>query len=176
MMMGSRKLSNNAAGFRVPGFSAAQPNGFLPIIELSIDDYAGTLGYRTDFENGIAVDLSQGWGYNQARFNVFNTANVSLGATSPSTFDAGAVRYQQFVTDLTLSKALPFLAGGNIAIGGQFRHEKYKIISGEPNASVGLGADGFSGFNPRNPTSGIGKHGLAAGHQHLHLPAYRKSA
>lgn len=147
-----RKISNNAAGFRVPGFSAAQPNGFLPIIELSIDDYAATFGYRADLGSDIAFDLSQGWGYNQARFKVFDTANVSLGATSPSSFDSGAVRYQQFVTDLTLSKPLTFLAGGNIAVGGQFRHEKYAIISGEPNAYVGLGADGFSGFNPRNPT------------------------
>jgi len=146
------KQSNNAAGFRVPGFSAAQPNGFLPIIKLSIDDYDATLGYRTHLGSGIDLDLSQGWGYNQARFGVSNTANVSLGATSPSSFDAGAVRYQQFVTDLTLSKPLTLLSGGNIAIGGQFRHEAYKIISGEPNAYIGLGADGFSGFNPRNPT------------------------
>ena len=149
----TRKISNNAAGFRIPGVSAAKPNGFLPIIELTIDDYDATLGYRTDLGSGIAFDLSQGWGYNQARFRVSDTANVSLGATSPSTFDSGAVRYQQFVTDLTLSKPLEFLAGGNIAIGGQFRHEKYTIVSGEPNAYFGLGADGFSGFNPRNPTN-----------------------
>lgn len=147
-----RKISNNAAGFRIPGFSPAQPNGFLPLIELTIDDYAATLGYRTDLGADIALDVSQGWGYNKARFGVSNTANVTLGATSPSSFDSGAVRYQQFVTDLALSKPLAILAGGNIAIGGQFRHEKYTIISGEPNAYVGLGADGFSGFNPRNPT------------------------
>lgn len=44
------------------------------------------------------------------------------------------------------------LAGGNIAFGGQYRHEKYRIGNGEPLAYFGAGADGFAGFNPRNPT------------------------
>lgn len=147
-----RKISNNAAGFRVPGFSAAQPAGFLPIIELTIDDYAATLGYRADLGRNVEFDVSQGWASNDARFDVFDTANVSLGATSPTSFAAGAVRYQQFVTDAALTLPLSWFAGGNLALGGQFRHERYAIEPGEPAAYFGLGADGFSGFNPRNPT------------------------
>lgn len=148
----TRKISNNGAGFRVPGFSPVYPNGFLPIIEPHIWDIGGTIGLRGEIV-GIKADLSQTYGYNKANFNVHNTANVSLGLASPTNFDSGGVTYQQYVTDLTLSRSLDgILAGGNIAAGGQYRHESYTIRNGEPDAYFGLGADGFAGFNPRNPT------------------------
>jgi len=148
----TRKISNNAAGFRVPGFSPLYPNGFLPIIEPHIWDIGATIGVRGEIA-GIKADLSQTFGYNKADFDVFDTANVSLGLDSPTRFDSGGVTYQQHVTDLTLSRSLDgILAGGNIAAGGQYRHESYKIRNGEPSAYFGLGADGFAGFNPRNPT------------------------
>ncbi|WP_082733431.1 TonB-dependent receptor plug domain-containing protein [Sphingobium sp. CCH11-B1] len=149
----TRKISNNGAGFRVPGFSPLYPNGFLPIIEPHIWDIGATVGATGDLA-GIKVDLSQSYGYNKADFDVFDTANVSLGLNSPTRFDSGGVAYHQYVTDLTLSHSLDgVLAGGNIAAGGQYRHERYSIRDGEPAAYFGLGADGFAGFNPRNPTS-----------------------
>jgi iron complex outermembrane receptor protein len=72
------------------------------------------------------------------------------------------VTYQQYVTDFTLSRPLDgVLAGGNLAAGGQYRHESYTIRNGEPDAYFGLGADGFAGFNPRNPTN-AGRNAYAA--------------
>jgi iron complex outermembrane receptor protein len=148
----TRKISNNGAGFRVPGFSPLYPNGFLPIIEPHIWDVGGTIGVRGEVA-GIKADLSQSYGYNKTDFRVFDTANVSLGLNSPTRFDSGGVTYQQYVTDLVLTKPLDrVLAGGNIAAGAQYRHESYAIRNGEPAAYFGLGADGFAGFNPRNPT------------------------
>jgi len=149
----TRKVSNNAAGFRVPGFSPLYPDGFLPIVEPTIWDIGGTVGLKGRF-GGLRADLSQTFGYNKADFRVFDTANASLGLTSPTRFDSGGVTYRQHVTDLTL--ALPLdgvMAGGNIAAGAQYRHESYAIRSGEPLAYAGTGADGFAGFNPRNPTN-----------------------
>lgn len=148
----TRKISNNGAGFRVPNFSPLYPNGFLPIIEPRIWDIGGTVGVRGEFA-GFRADLSQTYGYNKADFRMRDTANVSLGLASPTRFDSGGVTYQQHVTDFTLAKPLAgTLAGGNIAVGGQYRHESYRIRNGDPSAYFGLGADGFSGFNPRNPT------------------------
>lgn len=147
----THKVANNGAGFRVPGFSPAKPDGFLPIIEPTIWDVGGTVGIRGELGR-VRADLSQSYGYNKADFRVFDTANVSLGAASPSAFDAGGVTYRQYVTDLSFSLPLDgVLAGGNIALGGQYRHERYSIRNGEPLAYFGLGADGFAGFNPRNP-------------------------
>jgi len=149
----TRKISNNGAGFRVPGYSVIHPNGFLPIIEPRIWDIGATVGVRGDFGR-LKADLSQGFGSNKADFSVFDTANVSLGNDSPTAFDSGGVTYRQYVTDFTLSLPLDsLLAGGNIAGGGQYRRETYKIRSGEPSAYFGTGADGFAGFNPRNPTN-----------------------
>lgn len=148
----TRKISNNGAGFRVPGFSPIHPNGFLPIIEPRIWDVGATLGLRGQVA-GANLDLSQTFGYNDAHFRVFDTANVSLGLESPTRFDSGAVTYRQHVTDLVLSWPLTVAAGGNLAVGGQYRREKYRITDGEPKAYFGLGADGFAGFNPRNPTN-----------------------
>lgn len=149
----TRKISNNAAGFRVPGFSPLYPDGFLPIIEPRIQDIGGTVGLRTELGR-LRADVSYGYGENQADFRVYDTANVSLGLASPTTFDSGGVTYAQHVGDLALSLPLDgVLAGGNIAAGGQYRRETYAIRSGEPLAYFGLGADGFAGFNPRNPTN-----------------------
>ena len=149
----TRKISNNAAGFRTPGFSPLYPDGFLPIIEPHIWDLGGTVGIRGEIQS-FRADLSYGYGYNKADFDVFNTANVSLGLASPTRFDSGGVTYRQHVVDFTLSRPLDqILAGGNIALGGQYRRESYDIRSGEPDAWFGLGADGFAGFNPRNPTN-----------------------
>ena len=148
----TRKVSNNAAGFRVPGFSPLYTAGFLPIIEPTIWDVGGTIGIKGSFGR-LRADLSQSYGYNKADFRVFDTANASLGLASPTRFDSGGVTYQQHVTDFML--ALPLdgvMAGGNIAAGAQYRHESYSIRSGEPLAYAGTGADGFAGFNPRNPT------------------------
>lgn len=147
----THKRSDNGAGFRVPGFSVLYPNGFLPIIRPTITDLSGTIGIRGEIA-GVRADLSQGYGYNRANFRVEDTANVSLGAASPTSFDSGGVTYRQAVTDLVLSRQLDgVLSGGNIALGGQYRLERYAIRSGEPAAYLGLGADGFAGFNPRNP-------------------------
>lgn len=147
----THKVSNNAAGFRVPGFSAGWPYGFLPIIEPTIWDGALTAGLRGELA-GFDLDLSQSYGRNGADFDVYDTANVSLGAASPTRFDSGGVTYVQWVTDATASRPLTMMAGGNLAVGGQLRHETYEIRNGEPDAYFGLGADGFAGFNPRNPT------------------------
>jgi iron complex outermembrane receptor protein len=148
----THKISNNGAGFRVPNFSPLYPNGFLPIIEPHIWDIGSTLGIRGEIA-GLRADLSETYGYNKADFRVFDTANVSLGLASPTKFNSGGVTYRQYVTDFTLAKPLDgFLAGGNIAFGGQYRHESYSIRNGEPAAYFGLGADGFAGFNPRNLT------------------------
>lgn len=149
----TRKESNNAAGFRVPGFSPLYPNGFLPKIEPKIWDVGATVGLRTSFGSDWNFDVSETWGYNDADIGVFDSANVSLGLASPTEFDSGGVTYQQFVTDATLSKSLTgFLAGGNLAIGGQYRRENYKIRPSEQAAFTGVGADGFAGFSPRDRT------------------------
>ena len=145
----SRKESVNPAGFRVPTFlPALYPDGFLPMINPTVTDGGFSLGWRREFD-GWLFDVSHTFGVDEADFRVFDTANVSLDAASPTAFDSGSVRYRQNVTDLTLSRPFPRLfAGADLTIGLQHRAEDYSSEAGEPAAFFGAGADGFAGFNP----------------------------
>lgn len=147
-----RKDSTNPGGFRLPGLSPLYPNGFLPKTNPLVTDGALTLGWHTDDSGAGKFDVSHTYGRTKADFEAFDTANLSLGAQSPTHFEAGATIYAQNVTDVTYSRPFEsFWAGANLAVGLQHRHENYEIVPSEPAAYIGTGADGFAGFNPSNP-------------------------
>lgn len=148
----SRKDSTNPSGFRLPGRTPLFPNGYLPKINPVIDDVGATLGWRSSFDNDSSFDVSYTFGRSKAQFDVYDTVNLSLGAQSPTRFDAGATIYEQGVADLTYTLPLPaLLSGANFAAGLQLRNENYEIVASEEAAFTGLGADGFAGFNPGSP-------------------------
>ncbi|QJU59869.1 TonB-dependent receptor [Sphingomonas sp. AP4-R1] len=148
----SHRRSTSPAQFRAPGISVLYPNGFIPHIRLNQDDAGGTFGLRGAI-GGWKWDLSDTIGYNDAQFLAKDTANTSLGAASPTRFDAGGARYFQNVANLTLSRPFALLAGANVAVGVEHRHEHYSIRSGEAASFTGAGAQGFPGFNPPSPVS-----------------------
>ncbi|QKG56801.1 TonB-dependent receptor [Hymenobacter sp. BRD128] len=134
------------------------PNGFDPIITSAIFDGQGAAGVRGTF-GGWDVDLSNTFGSNRFHYGVRNTLNATLGATSPTSFDAGGFQLQQDVVDLNISRNFKTVAQGlNLAFGSEYRREWYQIFAGEaasytnytPNAGVPGGAQGFPGFQPRN--------------------------
>lgn len=152
---GSYRVAQSPSGFRTPTTAPTlYPAGYVALINPRIADFGVTGGYRTTFGNDWHFDVSHTVGYDQANFVVGNTVNLSLGpngAASPQSFYAGGVTYRQHVTDALLTKSFDVLRGLNIAAGAQDRLELYKIKNGEPLAYFGAGADGFPGFNPRNP-------------------------
>ena len=135
------------------------PNGFDPIITSSLTDAHGALGLRGTF-GGFDVDLSNGFGSNRFRYGVENTLNATLGAASPTSFDAGGFQLQQNVVNLNLSRNYKtVLQGLNVAIGSEYRREWYSLFAGEegsyrkyPGAlsERAAGSQGFPGFQPRN--------------------------
>ena len=134
------------------------PNGFDPIITSSIFDGQGVAGVRGTFGQWD-VDLSNGFGSNNFHYGVKNTLNATLGAQSPTTFDAGGFQLQQDVVDLNVSRNYKtVLQGLNLAFGSEYRREWYSLFAGEagsyvnyaPGTGVGGGAQGFPGFQPRN--------------------------
>ncbi|WP_046242575.1 TonB-dependent receptor [Hymenobacter terrenus] len=135
------------------------PNGFDPIITSSLTDGHGVAGLRGTF-GGWDVDLSNGFGSNRFRYGVTNTLNASLGANSPTTFDAGGFQLQQNVLNLSLSRNFKtVLEGLNLAVGSEYRREWYQIFAGEESSYRKFGPDssnrpagsqGFPGFQPRN--------------------------
>jgi iron complex outermembrane receptor protein len=144
---------------------AIYPDGFLPFIHSTIYDGSAVAGLRGDV-SGWGWDLSAGYGRNSFKFDIKNTANVSLGAQSPTEFYAGTLVFRQITTNLDLVKGfnIGLASPLNVAIGGEFRSDGYQIKEGEPDSyrdggvlildgpNAGqlpaLGAQVFPGFKP----------------------------
>ena len=114
--------------------TAANPNGFLPGIQSDVDDKSLAVGIRGQ-KNGWDVDFSNTTGQNSFAFTVVESTNASLGAASPSIFEAGGFRFKQNTTNLDFSKKhASILAGFTSAFGAEYRLETYEIDAGAENS------------------------------------------
>lgn len=151
------------------------PFGFQPETESDILDRSIAAGLR-GIINNWHVDLSNTFGTNRFDFTVNNTVNASLGDASPTSFEAGGHEFSQNVTDLDFTRYFndPLngaIKGVNVAFGGEFRVDNYKIHKGEEASwkNYGIadvivngkivqqdtlgkagGAQSFPGFRPEN--------------------------
>ncbi|MDC7682005.1 TonB-dependent receptor [Asticcacaulis sp. BYS171W] len=154
--------SESAAFFRDPANSgnvaSVYPNGFLPLINIKSKDYSTTIGTRGEWGEWTS-DYSLTWGRNELEFNVLNSINASIGATSKTNFYAGDVTYDQLVFNGDISRQYDIGLHGplTLALGLEARHETYQIEAGELQSYVfgGIsgktaGAQGFPGFQPSN--------------------------
>jgi iron complex outermembrane receptor protein len=147
------RLSNNANNVL-----SIFPSGFLPLITTEIDDINLGGGAKGTFGD-YAIDASLTYGKNKVDYGVINSVNASLGAASPTTFDAGTMEYDQLSANLDLSRpiALGLSAPSQLAFGAEYRKETYAIKAGDVASYVfggvagkAAGAQGFPGFKPAN--------------------------
>jgi iron complex outermembrane recepter protein len=152
------RLANDAQG-RV---SPLLPNGFLPIITTEVDDLAlgigtrGTVG-KWDF------DVATVYGLNEIDYGVQNTANVSLGAMSPTSFDAGGLEYDQVTFNAGLVRLFEVGASKiplNVALGVEARRETYTINAGQPESFIQGGVPTLQGNPPMLNTAPPGAQGF----------------
>ncbi len=147
--------------------------GFLPLINTGITDRSFSAGVRGS-TNGWDVDFSLTHGRNDFQFLIENSLNASMGASSPTTFNAGRLGFAQTVGNLDLVRPVTLLGvkAMSLVLGGEFRLETYRIEAGdEPSWLLGsdstpggqpklAGAQGFPGFQPSNevnrPRTSIG--------------------
>ncbi len=161
---GYQNRDGNSAAFPrifndVRNVPAIYPNGFLPLITTNIDDMAAGWGIRGKVANWNA-DVSLVYGSNKVEYGVEHSLNTSYGAASQTSFDAGAMNYDQFTFDASLVRG--FELGNlpeplNVALGIEARRESYGIDAGEPASynrgpiiGVAAGSQGFPGFQPSN--------------------------
>ncbi len=118
------------------------PLGFLPEIHTEIADRSFTTGLRGN-RNGWDIDLSVTHGGNSFQFNIENTNNASMGTSSPITFDAGRLSFNQTSGNLDIVRPLETgsIEALTLAFGGEFRIENYQIEAGD-DASWQLGNGG----------------------------------
>ncbi|MCY7279659.1 MAG: TonB-dependent receptor, partial [Sphingomonas bacterium] len=113
-------------------FVALTPDGFLPLIDTNLKDWAGTAGVRGEI-GGWKTDASLGYGHNQFFFTVRDSLNTSFGTASQNVFDAGGLEFGQWLANLDFSRQFAVgLAGPlSIGIGAEYRDENFKITPGE---------------------------------------------
>ncbi|HMG19591.1 MAG TPA: TonB-dependent receptor [Gemmatimonadales bacterium] len=173
----SRRNGRAGAFFRLPNQEAQSvlsifSNGFVPRINTGIDDRSVGVGVR-GATNGWDVDFSLTHGRNDFQFIIDNTVNASMGAASPTTFDAGRLGFAQSVGNLDLVRPLAATGLRSLALvlGAEFRVENYSIRAGDAaswqlgnggdlagvdfdttaaGAPKAPGAQGFPGFRPAN--------------------------
>ena len=172
---GTTKRDGKSAGFfRRAGddrtVRAIYPDGFLPKINSDIidDSLGGGLKGKAGSWNW---DLSSVWGANEFGFTITDTANATLGAASRNRFNAGRLLFSQLVNNLDFTGSVDagLRTPVKIALGSEFRRDRYQIQAGEPDSyrdggvriadgpnSGNLAAPGaqvFPGFRPSDATS-----------------------
>jgi iron complex outermembrane receptor protein len=127
---------------------------FNPHIQTRIHDYAATAGLKGRMASNWNWDFSNTFGRNRVHFFGDKTFNASQGAAQTH-FDDGGFSFNQNTVNLNLSKEVSTRI--NIGAGAEYRHENYRIFSGEAasytNYSSGnkaTGSQGFPGYQPND--------------------------
>jgi iron complex outermembrane receptor protein len=145
----------------VNNVAALYPNGFLPKIAINSRDLSLAGGVRGAL-GGWDADVNLVYGRNALDFRTEDSLNATYGAASPTSFDSGALIYDQLVlgADFTRQYEVGLYAPLNVAVGLEARRETYEIQAGQPesynrgplggNTALAGGAQGFPGFQPGN--------------------------
>ena len=120
--------------------------GFQPTFETDIRDNNSTVGVEFDLL-GLDVDLSGTYGRNAVDYEVNNSLNPALGASSPTSFDVGAYTFSNTLANLDFSKNF---GQASIAFGAELKNERFTAEAGEPASYAGSGAQSFPGLQPSN--------------------------
>ncbi len=150
--------------------------GYVPTFEGNLNDYNGTVGFKTE-KFGWITDASFTTGGNEQTYTVSNSHNrngiqiptqvlgdlngngvidadeIILGGNkyrenSPIVFYPGGTRFTHNVANIDVTRRLSDMVG--IAFGSEFRTENFTIIEGDLSSYEDGGADSFAGNDPRN--------------------------
>jgi iron complex outermembrane receptor protein len=142
------------------------PDGFDPRILSDITDGSLSVGAVAE-RAGWTFDLNNTFGVNRMDYTVDGTLNASMGAASPTRFDAGGFQFAQNTLGLSATRLFGGVGAGlNLAFGGEYRVDRYEIFAGEEGSWRNYGArdtlddgtiadkpggsQGFPGFQPAN--------------------------
>lgn len=156
---GGMGYRNGCSGcfYRLPSQSrtttSIYPDGTVPRIKSNIIDRSAGGGIR-GMLGAWNADLSTVFGYNEFLFNMTNTHNATLGSSSPTEFDAGGHNFTQSTSNFDLSQYfdLGWIRGANIAFGGEYRYENFRIVQGSEQSFGNYDINGNL-VNPATPDS-----------------------
>ncbi len=175
----SERDANSSGFFRSSGdgrtIPALYPNGFLPTLLTTADDWSVALGVRGNLNDTWKYDVSINRGSSQFEFATTNSANVSwyyepkpgggIYADTPTSAKDGTLRFKQLTFNADLKGSIDWGLGTEdlyIATGLEWRKDGYQIVAGDPvsytygrtnngaifipNQNGGASAPGIQGF------------------------------
>jgi len=150
------RRGNSAGFYRIPSDArnviAIYPDGFLPQISSLSKDWSITGGIRGEL-GGWDFDLSAQYGQNEIDYRVVNSLNASLGAASPTEFEAGGLYYSQWINNFDVTRDLEGLfERTTLAFGLEYRRESFQVRPGEPD-SYRSGGVRINQNNPLNTST-----------------------
>jgi iron complex outermembrane receptor protein len=131
---------------------AIYPNGFLPLIQPTILDGSFAAGIKGK-ASGWDWDLGSVFGSNRLSYAVVNSLNASMGAASPTRFDAGKLQFSQSTTNLDLHRALKTEIPTRVGVGAEFRMDVFEITAGEEASYIAGGVKILDGPNAGKPAA-----------------------
>ncbi|WP_097303948.1 TonB-dependent receptor plug domain-containing protein [Pseudomonas chlororaphis] len=148
----SKRRGETAAFYRASNASnnnrVLHPNGYLPLINGTLEDTSLVLGLRGELLDNWHYDLSANYGKNTYELRT-KTINTSLGLNTPHSFDNGTLTNDQRQLSLDLSREfslgwLPYPV--SVAFGTEYLHQGYQIEAGQPESYYQTGSSGLGGF------------------------------
>lgn len=131
--------------------------GYVPTFTGDLNDYNGTLGYKST-KNDWNTDASITVGGNTQTYSVENSFNRSdiqdangnnvYLENSPIAFKPGGTSFNHIVGNLDISKVLSEKV--SIGFGSEIRTETFEVTEGDKASWDGIGADSFAGNRPEN--------------------------
>lgn len=131
---------------------AIHPDGFAPIVDTRLDNYSAAAGLRGE-ARGFGYDLSTVLGGSRIDLTQRNSNNASLGLASPTESYRGGIRFDQWTTNLDLTREVEVGLGDplNVAVGLEYREEDYEIVAGDLASYANGGQPILDGPNRGRP-------------------------
>lgn len=138
--------SQQAYNYRLPAYYA--PNGFIPYVTTTQNDYSFTAGFKGKIFSKWDWDIGTTYGGNindMGGYNMFNTALLAATGSNPSHFFLGSQSDTQWTTNADIRRAFDtgiFAAPLNLAFGAEYRYETYELGAGDAAARYQAGLSG----------------------------------
>ena len=149
------------------------PEGYIPKIHVRDEDFQLAVGLRGEIGGGVNFDLSSSYAQDEVNYSQTTTLNPSMGPLSPTTMYLGNIRFDEWTSNLDLSKEfdLGLAEPLALAVGAEYRKNKFLIGPGEPASYIdggyrfpvghhlagqlaaGIGSQGVGGFPPEGSGS-----------------------
>lgn len=139
------------------------PEGYIPRIHVRDEDFQVAAGLRGEIGGDVRFDLSSSYAQDDVGYSQTTTLNPSMGPASPTNMYLGAIRFDEWVSNLDLSRDfdLGLAKPLSVALGAEYRKNWFRISPGDPPSYINAGYRFPVGeWNGGRLAAGIGSQGV----------------